>query len=80
MADDNTGITPQSTQTPYFFYFGLVPGRTALHKMVGKFFGDKIDKQTLGNITENPNPSYIPNNRDKTEATQAIIGSCIKTR
>jgi hypothetical protein len=80
IADDNSGITPQSTQTPYFFYFGLVPGRTALHKMVGKFFADKIDKQTLGNITENPNPSYIPNNGDKTESTQAIIGSCIKTR
>jgi len=38
------------SQTPYFFYFGLVPGRTSLHKVVGKFFADKINAITLEGV------------------------------
>jgi hypothetical protein len=79
LVDDDYGITPRSSQTPYFFYFGLVPGRTSLHKAVAKFFADKIDKNTLGKVTEKPTTSPIPPNNDKKEAAQAVIGSCIKT-
>ena len=35
------------SQTPYYLYFGLVPGKTALHKTVGKFFADRINAVTL---------------------------------
>jgi hypothetical protein len=77
---DDEGIAPFTTQTPYFFYFGLVPGKTALHKLVAKFFADKIDKETLGKITENPNETNVPASGDEEESAQAIIGSCIKTR
>jgi hypothetical protein len=50
--DDNfeenvTGIRFNRSQTPYHLYFGLVPGKTALHKTVAKFFADKINAITL---------------------------------
>jgi hypothetical protein len=47
LVNDDEGISLFSTQTPYFFYFGLVPGKTALNKVVGKFFADKINAETL---------------------------------
>jgi hypothetical protein len=54
--DDNNGsvgvkgIRHNRSQTPYFLYFGLVPGKTALHKSVGKFFADKINATTLQGV------------------------------
>ena len=50
--DDNQepgvyGIRFNRSQTPYHLYFGLVPGKTALHKTVAKFFADKINAVTL---------------------------------
>ena len=44
------GIRFNRSQTPYYMYFGLVPGKTALHKSVGKFFADKISAVTLQGI------------------------------
>ena len=61
--DDNNGnsaikgIKFNRSQTPYHLYFGLVPGKTSLHKTVAKFFADKIDKVTLEGIGEkDPGP------------------------
>ena len=61
--DDNNGNTDikgikfNRSQTPYHLYFGLVPGKTSLHKTVAKFFADKIDKVTLEGIGEkDPGP------------------------
>ena len=33
-----------------YLYFGLIPGKTALHKTVGKFFADKINAVTLQGV------------------------------
>jgi hypothetical protein len=53
------GVSFRTSQTPYYFYFGLIPGKTALHKTVGKFFADKIDEETLAGIDDldEPNPT-----------------------
>ena len=54
--DDNNGsvgvkgIRHNRSQTPYFLYFGLVPGKTALNKVVGNFFADKINAVTLQGV------------------------------
>ena len=44
------GIRFNRSQTPYHLYFGLVPGKTSLHKTVGKFFADKINAVTLEGV------------------------------
>ena len=51
---DVKGVRHNRSQTPYFLYFGLVPGKTALNKVVGKFFGDKINAVTLEGIGASP--------------------------
>lgn len=67
------GIKFNRTQTPYFLYFGLVPGKTALHRTVSQFFGDIIDAVTLEglnasnstvseNINNSPNINNVGNN------------------
>ena len=67
------GIKFSRTQTPYFLYFGLVPGKTALHRTVSQFFGDLIDAVTLEglnasndtvseNINNSPNINNTGNN------------------
>ena len=48
---ERRGINFGTSQTPYYFYFGILPGKTALHKVVAKYFADKIDKITLGKLT-----------------------------
>ncbi len=47
---DVSGIRFNRSQTPYHLYFGLVPGKTALHKTVSKFFADKINAITLQGV------------------------------
>ena len=80
LVDDNEGITPFTTQTPYFFYFGLVPGKTALNKVVGKFFADKINAETLETISNGgTNETNVPPNSKKTTSPQSIVGSCINS-
>ena len=49
------GIKFSRSQTPYYLYFGLIGGKTALHKTVGKFFADKINAVTLQGIGESDN-------------------------
>jgi len=45
-----SGVRFNRSQTPYYLYFGLVPGKTSLHKTVALFFGDKINAITLQGI------------------------------
>ena len=49
-SEDMYAIKFNRSQTPYYFFFGIVPGKTALHKTVGKFFADKINSVTLRGI------------------------------
>ena len=80
IVNNNEGITPFTTQTPYFFYFGLVPGKTALNKVVGKFFADKIDAETLETISNGgTNETNVPPNSKKSTSPQSIVGSCINS-
>lgn len=80
LVNDDEGISPFTTQTPYFFYFGLVPGKTALNKVVGKFFADKINAETLETISNGgTNETNVPTNRNKTTSPQSIVGSCINS-
>jgi hypothetical protein len=52
---DLKGVRFNRSQTPYYLYFGLVPGKTALHKTVGLFFADKIDAVTLEGLGASSN-------------------------
>jgi hypothetical protein len=85
LVDDDEGISLFSTQTPYFFYFGLVPGKTALNKVVGKFFADKIDAETLNSDNNDddtpppPNNTNVPPNNNKATSPQSIVGSCVNS-
>jgi hypothetical protein len=80
LVNDDEGISPFTTQTPYFFYFGLVPGKTALNKVVGKFFADKINAETLETISNGgTNETNVPPNSKKTTSPQSIVGSCINS-
>ncbi|MHA2217698.1 MAG: hypothetical protein ACXACY_17325, partial [Candidatus Hodarchaeales archaeon] len=86
--DDNNGLTSingirfNRSQTPYYLYFGLVPGKTALHKTVSKFFGDKINAVTLqglgasdNNVSENINNSPNLNNPEDNPFT--VYKTCL---
>jgi len=68
-----SGVRFNRSQTPYHLYFGLVPGKTALHKTVSKFFADKINAVTLQglgtsnesveeNINNQPNVNNVSDN------------------
>jgi hypothetical protein len=53
---DVKGVRHNRSQTPYFLYFGLVPGKTALNKVVGKFYvsQNNNNQNNLKNGEENP--------------------------
>ena len=51
------GIKFNRSQTPYYFYFGLIPGKTALHRVVTEFFADKIDGITLQGVASDGTPT-----------------------
>jgi hypothetical protein len=68
------GIRFNRSQTPYYLYFGLVPGKTSLHKTVSQFFADKINETTLkglgasnskvdSNINNTPNITSVEENK-----------------
>ena len=76
------GIRFNKSQTPYYLYFGLVPGKTALHKTVSQFFGDKINATTLkgiggsnSKVEENINNS--PNISNETQNNFTIYKTCL---
>jgi hypothetical protein len=72
--DEYEGVSFRTSQTPYYFYFGLVPGKTALHKTVGKFFSDKLDEKTLDGIDNNEG-----DNPTQPGGTPQSAGALLKT-
>jgi hypothetical protein len=76
------GIKFNRTQTPYFLYFGLVPGKTALHKTVSNFFADRINAVTLqglgsssGSVEQNINNT--PNINNDTNNPFTVYKTCL---
>lgn len=82
--DTDWGVNHGSSHTPYFFYFGIVPGKTALHKVVSKYFADKIDKTTLAGLPGSQNASQNINNqtnyRNSIKNPFSILKSCLGER
>jgi hypothetical protein len=89
IVDDNNngsnlinGIKFNRTQTPYFLYFGLVPGKTALHRTVSQFFGDLIDAVTLeglnaSNDTVSENINNSPNINNGVDNPFTVYRTCL---
>jgi hypothetical protein len=85
--DDNSepgykGIRFNRSQTPYHLYFGLVPGKTALHKTVGKFFADRINAitlQGLGTSNESVDETInnVPGINNADENNFAVYKTCL---
>ncbi len=76
------GIRFNRSQTPYYLYFGLVPGKTALHKTVGRFFADKINAKTLEGIgasssSVNENINNTPNVTNNVENNFSVYKTCL---
>jgi len=76
------GVKFNRTQTPYYLYFGLVPGKTALHKTVSNFFADRINVVTLqglgasnDSVEENINNS--PNINNGVDNPFTIYKTCL---
>jgi len=79
---DVKGVRHNRSQTPYFLYFGLVPGKTALNKTVGKFFADKINAVTLegvgaSNDDVSQNINNQPNVNNEEENPFTIYRTCL---
>jgi len=80
--DTIKGIKFNRTQTPYYLYFGLVPGKTALHKTVSLFFADKINATTLkgigpSNSTVDENINNSPNVGNENQNPFTIYKTCL---
>ena len=86
--DDNNGsvgvkgIRHNRSQTPYFLYFGLVPGKTALNKVVGNFFADKINAVTLqgvggSNDDASQNSINKPNVNNEEDNPFTVFRTCL---
>ncbi len=75
------GIKFSTSQTPYYHYFGIVPGNTSLHKLVTNYFADKIDKVTLQGLGENElaaeNTYNQPNFRNVEQNKFTILKTCL---
>ena len=83
-----SGIRFNRSQTPYHLYFGLVPGKTALHKTVGKFFADKINAITLEGVgasnndveqTINNTPGINGGEKNKFASYKTCLGDTLIT-
>jgi len=79
---DIKGVKFNRSQTPYYLYFGLVPGKTALHKTVSNFFADRINEVTLqgigasnDSVEENVNNS--PNINGGTDNPFSVYRTCL---
>jgi hypothetical protein len=80
--EDIYGITFNRIQTPYYLYFGLVPGKTTLHKTVSLFFADKISATTLkgigaSNNKVDSNVNNTPNINSGTENNFTVYKTCL---
>ena len=81
-SDKVNGIRFNRTQTPYFLYFGLVPGKTALHRTVSQFFADLIDAVTLeglyaSNSTVSENINNAPNINNTGDNPFTVYKTCL---
>ena len=79
---DINGIRMNRSQTPYYLYFGLVPGKTALHKTVGKFFADRINAVTLQGLGSSPdsvqeNINNTPGINNEQDNTFSVFRTCL---
>jgi len=82
-SDQSNGINLATTQTPYYFYFGIIPGKTALHKVVSKYFADKINKTTLVILDTNKSSQILHNKsnfRTNIKTPHSILKSCLGER
>ena len=79
---DINGIRMNRSQTPYYLYFGLVPGKTALHKTVGKFFADRINAVTLQGLgvsadSVDENINNTPGINNEQDNTFSVFRTCL---
>ncbi len=78
------GVKYSTSQTPYYHYFGLNPGKTALHTLVKKYFADKIDKVTLQGLGNNEkaaeNVFNQPNFRNVEQNEFTVLRTCLGER
>jgi hypothetical protein len=72
------GIRHYRSQTPYYFYFGLIPGKSALHKVVSNFFADKINKVTLKGVGAG-DPASTRNNTPPVGSAPKTTNSVYRT-
>ena len=73
------GVKYSRTQTPYYFYFGLVAGSTALHKVVSDFFADKINLITLVGVGDNAQAAGTKNNVPPSDKKAKSVNQVFKT-
>ena len=74
------GIKFNRSQTPFYLYFGLLAGKTALHKTVGKFFADKINAVTLQGMGDSKVEDTIHNQNNINNSVQSpysIYRTCL---
>ena len=75
------GVTFNSSQTPYHMYFGIVPGKTALHKLVSQYFADRINEITLQGVGNNEkaaqNRYNQPNFRNEEQNKFSLLKTCL---
>ena len=73
------GVRFNRSQTPYHLYFGLVPGKTSLHKTVAKFFADKIDSVTLRGVGDgaSQNTNNSPNLNKSESNPFTVYKTCL---
>ena len=78
------GVKYSTSQTLYYHYFGLNPGKTALHTLVKKYFADKIDKVTLQGLGNNEkaaeNVFNQPNFRNVEQNEFTVLRTCLGER
>ena len=78
---NTNGVKYSTSQTPYYHYFGLVPGKTALHKLVSNYFADKINEVTLQGLGNNEkaaeNTYNQPNFRNVTQNQFTVLKTCL---
>jgi len=77
------GINFGTSQTPYYFYFGIIPGKTALHKVVSKYFADKINKTTLSGLPDSRASENLHNKtnfRNNLKNPLSVLKSCLEEK
>jgi len=75
------GVKYSTSQTPYYHYFGQALGKTSLHRLVSKYFADKIDEVTLQGLGNNEksgaNTYNQPGFRDIGQNKFTVLRSCL---